>query len=722
MKKNMILLLLLFVAVAAFSVPAKRGLWRTLTLADGTEVRAQLMGDEHVHYWMTADGQQLVANGNHFSAVNSEQIAARTMKRRAVKSSSRRDLRRVNIGDKTSYTGTKKGLVILANFKDVTFKTANNLAKYKKILNEAGYTSSEGFKGSVGDYFKAQSRGIFELDFDVVGPITLSQNRTYYGGNDSDGNDANPTDMIIEACKAVDSQVNFKDYDWDGDGEADQVFVLYAGTGEADSYDDDAIWPHMWELSSDGKTLTLDNVKIDTYACSNEITMLGKIEGIGVFCHEFSHCMGFPDFYDVAYNGWFGLNEFDLMDQGSYNGNGFVPAGYSGYEKMMAGWQEPIVLGAEDVTVENLTAISEGGASYILYNDGHTDEFYMIENRQQTGWDAGLPAAGLMITHVDFDKTIWEQNTPNTKVTSSDVRTYGYAKTNDHQRMTIFHADNDDDSNYWSSYSGAYSKQTLSGDLYPYGGNNSLTATSRPAATLYNANSQGKKTMQGAITEITKNSDGTVSFVFTADGNTSTTEPETPTPDGALFYESFNGCAGTGGNDGSWSGNIASSSIAYDNDGWEAQKAYAAYKCAKFGTGNVAGQATTPAIAVSGDVTLSFMAGAWNASKDGTTLDLSVSNGTISPASITMDKGSWNTYTANISAEGDVKITFTQQTGRFFLDEVIVKSDATAITPLRATTRKTGGIYTLGGQLVGNDMQQLPKGLYIHNGKKVVKK
>ena len=262
-------------------------------------------------------------------------------------------------------------------FKDKSFKAANNLDKYKDIMNMENYTVGS-FKGSVSDYFKAQSKNKdgesqFELTFDVVGPYTSAKNLSYYGSNNSNGDDKHPDELIVEAVTAADAEVDFNDYDWDGDGEVDQVFVLYAGNGEADGGAASTIWPHMWELGFTGKSLTLDGVLINTYACSNETKTSGSIEGIGCFCHEFSHCLGFPDFYDTSYSGWYGMGDYDLMCGGSYNGGTFCPAGYNAYEKWMAGWLEPIEL-TTDQKIENLTPISDAGDAYIIRNSGHSDE------------------------------------------------------------------------------------------------------------------------------------------------------------------------------------------------------------------------------------------------------------------------------------------------------------------------------------------------------------
>ena len=415
------------------------------------------------------------------------------------------------------FIGTKHGLVILAEFSDKQFKTGNNWDKYNNILNGIDFTSREGFVGSVRDYFRDQSGGLFDLVFDVMGPYTLKNDYKYYGENDSKGDDKRPEEMVKEMCIAADEDVNFADYDWDGDGEVDEVFIVYAGKGEADGGGANNIWPHMWSMEeADGKTLDLDGVKINIYACANELKASGSINGIGTFCHEFSHCMGLPDFYDIYYKGYFGMSDFDLMSGGNYMGNGFRPVGYTAYEKMVCGWQEPIVLSDEDVEVDHLLPLSEYGESYIIYNDNHPDEFYMIENRQKTGWDADYPARGLLITHVDYDEEVWYNNIPNSILTLREAREEGYSVGNDHQRMTIFHADNNDDSQYWRASAGYYSKTTLTNDLYPYLRNDSLTATSMPAATLYNKNSANNRLMQGAILNITQNSDKTISFRYRA--------------------------------------------------------------------------------------------------------------------------------------------------------------------------------------------------------------
>ena len=731
MKRTVICFLITMLALSAWAVPAKPGLWKTIRLTDGTEVLATLCGDEHAHFWMTEDGKRYVesSDADIYVPISIEQIQQRVSARRAVlKKQSSRLLspKKVAIGDRTHYSGVKKGLVILVEFTDVKFKSSDNLAFYKRVLNEKNFSEGS-FRGSVGDYFKAQSGGQFELDFDVVGPYKMKNNQKYYGENDAAGNDMRAEEMILEACEKADAEVNFADYDWDGDGEVDQVFVIFAGKGEADSDVTYTIWPHMWYLEKYGATPIYDGVRVNTYACSNELNGAGKTDGIGCICHEFSHCLGFPDFYDIYYSGWFGMSYFDLMAAGSYNDNCFCPPNYTAHEKLMCGWLEPTVLADKDTVITNMKSMSDDGETFIIYNDAHPDEYYTIENRQKTGWDTSYPAKGLMFLHIDFDKDIWECNIPNSKVTTDmeEYRVYHYPL-NDHMRCTIMHADNDDDSKYWSTIKEQYSKTTLSTDLYPYKNNDSLTATSKPAITLYNKNAKGTKTADWGILDIKQNADGTMSFRYRAQGSdagSDTTTIVTPVGD-CLFYESFDQCTGTGGNDGLWNGTIASANFIADNEGWTAasDKLYGGSGCAKFGTSSIAGVATSPSFTINGKATLTFKAGAWNASADGTTLKVEAEGATITPSTFTIEKGNWTACTATLEGKGNVTLTFTPEK-RFFLDEVKVVDASTSgitshILPLTSNIKR---IYTLDGRYVGTDLNALNRGIYIINGKKIVK-
>lgn len=682
---------LLCLVLSVWAVPAKRGVWCSLSLVDGTEVKAQLVGDEFLHYYVSEDGTKYVQDESTglYRKMTDEVTAQRraAVRRAQAQGRQKRMLRKAQASN--AFQGTKKGLIILVQFTDSKFKSGHDLALYKRIANDANY-SDNNFKGSIKDYFKAQSHGMFELDFDVVGICQLQHPYAYYGKNNSQKEDVKPGEMVAEACLwAHEHGINFSKYDWNGDGEVDQVFVLYAGHGEASYKDANTIWPHMYYLSASdyGKSLSLDGVTVDTYACSSELNGDGNLDGIGTFCHEFSHCMGFPDLYDTSYAGWFGMGDFDLMCSGSYNGDSKCPAGYSAYEKAECGW-----LTLKDMTnIEQETSIvgvqpmSADGDAYIIKNKGHEDEYYILENRQKTGWDSYLPASGLMITHVDYNADIWDWNMPNTSGKYEDAN--GNTKTNDHQRLTIFRAGKSTD-----EYGDA-------SDLYPYGSNNSLTATSSPAATLHNTNSDGSNYMHIDINNIAVKS-GKASFTL-SNRNAGTDTPVIPSGS-TLLYESFDECDGTGGNDGIWGGrSIGAGTPTYDNKGWTSTqgKVYASSACVRVGTSSVNGDITTPSFTVNGKAVLSFKAGAWNTSGDGTTLNLSVSNGTISPSSVTMKKGEWTDYNVTITANGNVKTTFKASKLRFFLDEVKVTDASTSGIREIEGSRSSSIVayYTLGG-------------------------
>ncbi len=502
---------LVLMCATAFAVPAKR-VSKTVTLTDGTQVTVTLRGDENLHYYATADGRivEQKADGTY------DFVSADQMKTRRAKAAQRREsmekARRVKhkVGSAGNYIGKKKGLVILVNFKDVKLQSGT-ATTFPRMANEVGYKGN-GHYGSVHDYFLAQSYGQFDLTFDVVGPVTVSQNMAYYGAPADGDHDSYPAKMVIEAINQVnDSEINFADYDWDNDGYVDQVYVIYAGYGQASGASEDTIWPHEWDLNSakyygDGTgSQKKDGKWINTYACSNELAGKEgtKLDGIGTMCHEFSHCLGLPDFYDTEGNN-FGMDSWSIMDYGCYNSDGCIPCGYTAYERMFAGWLTPTELD-EPATITGMPDINdqtEGGApkAYIIYNKANSNEFYTLQNIQQTGWNQGAYGHGLLVGHIDFNQTAWTQNKVNTS--------------SSHQRGTIIHADNE----------AGTSASSLAGDTFPgTSKNTSLTNITTPAATLYNNNSKGTKFLNGPLTEITE-AGGLISFLF--DGGEQAPSPE----------------------------------------------------------------------------------------------------------------------------------------------------------------------------------------------------
>ena len=499
------------------AIPARRGQWQTITLANGQQVKVELRGDEHRHWWQDSLGNRYCFRGRtkedgvrrndtEIWELVKEFGGTEVRRHGSTRTAQRYTISETNLAPSRHRAtapptpSTRKGIIILVEFTNKQFRDENDRDLFDRIANERGF-SERGFKGCVSDYFRDQSGRMLDLTFDVIGPVTVSNDYEYYGKNvGPDDYDAHPDEMIVEACKLVDDDVDFSDYDWNGDGYVEQVVVIYAGQGEANGGGKHTIWPHEWELieTDYGKTLRLDKVRINTYACSPELSSSTRIDGIGTLCHEFAHCLGLPDMYDEDGNNY-GMGYWDLMDLGSYNGDGFRPAGFTAYEKMFCGWQQPIVL-STDTTITDMQAISEGGDTYIIYNDAYPNEYYMLENRQKTGWDKSLLGSGLLITHIDYNPYVWLWNVVNSYSTYYDL--YDREYTNDHERCSVVQADN------------GKVRYGTAGDTYPYLFNDSLTVNSSPATTLFHEDSKGNMQLQVAIKQITKNKDNTISFQF----------------------------------------------------------------------------------------------------------------------------------------------------------------------------------------------------------------
>jgi hypothetical protein len=416
------------------------------------------------------------------------------------------------------------------------------------------------------------------------------------------------------------------------------------------------------------------------------------IDGIGTLCHEFSHCLGIPDMYDTEDNGCFGMSQWDLMDHGCYNDNGFIPCGYTSYERMLCGWLRPVVL-TSPCEVTDMQPLSKNGLAYLIYNTKAPQEYYLLENRQQVGWDKALPGSGLLILHVDEDEEVWYENRVNADPT--------------HQHCTIFHADNNSGTTICD----------LQGDPYPYGENDSLTTTSIPAATLYHHSVESDDHMPVAITHILEQDDGTVSFRFRP-VNQGTVDPAHP--DGIVFYESFNKNSGKGGNDGKWGGSIALAQFLPDHEGWESAKSYGANKCAKFGTTSSYGLAFTPPIYLNGNYELSFLAAPWNNEENFIWLDVESGTATLSNHVFdVMQCQQWNAHHTILTGHGWVILLFYSNQRRFFLDEVEIRRIGGITTNLSSPliNHDESPIYSIDGRRVEHP---LPKGIYIQNGKKVV--
>ena len=379
--------------------------------------------------------------------------------------------------------------VIFAAFKDVPFATPGIVEKWDNMLNKSGF-SENGAAGSLAEYFKIQSGGKFNLHFDVFGPVTLPDSMKYYGAN-SYGNDIRPEEMIYQACLGLGADL--KPYDWNNNDTIDAVLVVFAGYGENRGGTSDAIWPHKYNIHG----MKVDNLTLYSYACVSELDGRGEMDGYGTFCHEFSHCLGLPDLYPDDKTVFSYFDEWDLMDGGNYANNGWSPPHYSAFERHICGWFDFTEL-KEATTITDMVSFDEEPLAYIVRNDADKEHYYILENRQQRGFDTYVPGNGLLITLVNnFDGTLSPNSyssKPQVTLVTADNRTY--------RESEAFFGTGDQ-----GKYTADGRNRYLSLAAYPYVDgetvNNHLTETSVPAMAF-----------NKPITNITMNDDGHISFDF----------------------------------------------------------------------------------------------------------------------------------------------------------------------------------------------------------------
>ena len=456
MKKTLLLLAMGILSLVSQAVPADPTPSK-VTQPDGTTLTVVLHGDEFLNYLTTSDGYTVVKNkagyftyarldGNQLvagdriardnrTAADNAYLAAlpkglksKSMVDRGSKMLNHRNevLRGIGHGGHMDYSKFR-GLIVLINYTDRKFDdyVPSNYTPqdfYEQMINGhdyKGFTLPAGTKvecmGSVRDYYYDNSFQQFDPHFDILGPVDVPFACT-------DAHQFNCDSIFFAALEALDPEVDFSQYDTDEDGTADMVFFLVAGHGSDYSANNrDYLWPHMKDFTD---SPVLDGVNFKLYACSTNMIgeeneyyiVYNNVAGIGTICHEFSHCLGLPDFYDTDSDGSGGVNHaypltWSIMASGFKNNNGRNPAGYSLYERYALGFAQPTLIDAEG-TIE-LPALEKSNMGYRL-NTANENEFFLIENRQRIKWDKNLPGPGMLIFRVDSTNVeVWENNLVN---------------------------------------------------------------------------------------------------------------------------------------------------------------------------------------------------------------------------------------------------------------------------------------------------------------------
>ncbi len=450
--------LLLLWSTRLCAVPARPTPMRSIQ-PDGSVVWIRMQGDERFHYVQTLDGHVLENDAEgYWTYAQMDQdgnLIASDLRLSRAREFSKEDLKHAVTTKSLGMLRRKQGLfpksvsgkqrknfkahpsrgairslVILVNFSDKFFTTAAPKQVFERMLNEKAYAAN-GATGSVRDYFRDASMGAFLPEFDVFGPYTLPKNRAFYGKN-VDGADANPEQMVVDACNlAFSNGVNFSNYDGNGDAFVDNVFVIYAGENEADGGASDAIWPHKSELSSESHYAGLS---VYDYACSSELMMKNETAewtlcGIGTFVHEFGHVLGLPDFYSTDINTiHHTLSYWSVMDLGYSLNNTHTPPSYSAYERFYLNWIAPLTIdNAATFVLDTLTTtnttylISRSGKHNMDGRDPKPEQFFLLENRQARAWDRFLPGHGMLLTRIHYNEKDWSDNTVNNNPLSMGV-------------------------------------------------------------------------------------------------------------------------------------------------------------------------------------------------------------------------------------------------------------------------------------------------------------
>ena len=407
---------------------------------------------------------------------------------------------------------TYRQLVVLVSFSDCDFSIEDPKATYDAMFNQNGYNQRDG-AGCIADYFRDQSSGLFNLQFDVYGPIKV--NSKVQSGSGSSANFR--TTVFVEAIRNLITQqpaIDFSPYDWNGNGYVNQVIFVYAGYAGNQPGLATYIWPSTGSMNM---VTTPDGYKIYRYSSSGELWINNTSCGIGTICHEFSHCLGLPDVYPTNSQTAVIVDEWDLMDGGHGSNRGWCPPNYSALEKMQLGWLTPTELTA-DTVITGMKSVSDGGEVYLIR---HTEnEYYLLENRQWQGWDVSVPGHGLLVWHVNYNASKWSNNVVNNTAGKPNYHLVTADNLDYDAWLDLYYERGG--GNPYQDKSRQLHRCLLSSAPYPWATdstdfvNSELTNTSTPATIMYNKNAVGSYLLSKPITDITQHDDGTISFVFHA--------------------------------------------------------------------------------------------------------------------------------------------------------------------------------------------------------------
>ncbi len=470
---SVVAIALLATPIRALAVPASPDV-HILAQPDETTLEAVQWGDEWLNCWETSDGYTIVRSQTSGFWEYARLSAYGELEPSGIRPGTILPLEGIQMHLRPSRdivlekrslepefsarvvlpTGTANVPVIIINFNDRT--PTYSAYDFQDLLFGHNPAIATG-PGSLKDYYEEISYGAFSVSpgpAGVTGWFTARNGHDYYGDRNGTYRAA---ELVKEAILAADPYVDFSKYDNDHDGIVETVMIVHQGRGAEESGDLRDIWSHQWYLSSAGLgSVYTDGVRIDSYVIQPETSWTG-ISTIGVFAHEFGHALGLPDLYDTDYSSS-GVGNWCLMAGGSWNRTalgGDTPAHMSAWCKSYLGWVNPTLVRGTLLDQPIYAAAYFGDVLQFLPNPngpsdwnwrgGGVGEYFLIENRHKTGFDAGLPGSGLAIWHIDESR--------------------GNNSDEDHRLVDLKQADGLNDL-YWGANRGD------AGDLYPGSANN----------------------------------------------------------------------------------------------------------------------------------------------------------------------------------------------------------------------------------------------------------
>ena len=562
--KKLITYLLLSVLLPLSAIAGPAG-WNELTLhqPDGTSFPASIRGDEYYKIKTTLDGHFIIqeedgwwcygyfdSEGRRFSTgfhvgcdvphailsasltIPFDILSAKAHKKRATAARNRM-INRITTrsGEDIQDKSKMKGLIILAEFKDI--KMRHTREEFEALIKEKDY-SLNGGSGSALDYLNEQFNGMIDFEFDVTRVVTLGRDRSYYGKNDENGDDMKPYQMVIDACKALEDEIDFSVYDQNGDAEVDNIFVFFAGDDEADGGDEDCIWSHKWFIKDGAwQTVIVDGVVLNKYACSSELRRKDQkkiLTGIGTFCHEYSHTFELPDLYDTDYEASGGMSGAlwlytSLMDSGNHNNEGNTPPNFDAViRELLSEMGYPGILSPETIDSTGRYRLEPIGRSgrYFRIDTSQEGDYFLLENRKAEGWDGYIRGNGMLVYHIDKHSKVMSEfygyEIP------AEMRWTNANEVNcipDHQFADLIEADNrKDDFNTHSALTTAAVGSGISSIFFPYGKVDGINSETHPDFKEWSGNALGY-----SITNITFDGDDILfSLIYDDDAKT----PPTP--------------------------------------------------------------------------------------------------------------------------------------------------------------------------------------------------